>query len=296
MAAHDLADLLPAHAAGRVAAVVTAVHRDLHRCVARYPDLFPTEIFDGSLLGAVAMANTFAAPWLDADRQRLANRAALWTFGLDRWVDGQGARAAEVAALARECDEMVRGRKTSSTPLVRFLAEIHDDLAEAKGYPALRRIWRDELGRLLAAMGRERAWIEAGRSPSVRAYLDNSDSLAFAFVYATHLTAVGTPPRPPRLRRLLRTVRIAQRALRLANDLATHERDTLVGDLNVLALGLSPEAAHAAIADLVRRFRAELLPLRVLLPRLSSQVERQLEYNLAFYAVGDYWAVDPVGR
>lgn len=296
MATHDPADLLPAHAVGRAAAVATAVHRDLQRCVARYPQLFPGEIFDSSLLSAVAMANTFAAPWLGADRQYLVNRAALWTFGLDRWVDGQGARAIDVAALARECDDMVRGRSTSSTPLVRFLAEIRDGLTEAKGYAVFRRTWRDELVAMLAAMGRERAWIEAGRTPSLRAYLANGDSLAFAFVYATHLTAVCTPPRPPGLRRLFRAVRLAQRALRLANDLATHERDTLVGDLNVLDLGLDPDAARAAIAELVRRFRAEIVPLRALLPRLSMQLERQLDYNLAFYAAGDYWAVDPVGR
>lgn len=296
MLAPDLGDLLSAPAAGRAGAFAVDVQRDLRRWTSRYPDLFPLDVFDGSLLSAVSLANVFAAPWLEPERHRAASRAAVWTFALDRWVDGQGASAASVTELGDTIRRALAGAATEADPpLVRSLVELHDDLRAAVGYADHEALWRAELHTMIRAMARERAWLESGRVPSVRAYLANANSLAFVFVFATHLVSVCTPPRPPGTNRLVRAARIAQRALRLTNDLATGERDVLVGDLNVLGLGVTREAVVAEIERLSRVCRAELVPLRESLPRLSAQLDRQLSYNLSFYAVGDYWAVDPVG-
>lgn len=292
-------EFVPAAAAGRAGAAVTDALRELRRCVARYPGLLPTDIFDVSMLAAIAMANVFAAPWLDAARHRSVNRAALWTFALDRWVDGQPATAAAVAAFTDEAITLVcaaPGGPVPADPLLALLLEIRDDLMTAPGWAQLHPVWVAELRRMLEAMGRERAWLEAGRQPSARAYLANANSLAFVFVFATHVVAVCTPPRPAGLARLFQAARVAQRALRLANDLATHARDVALGDLNVLGLGVGRAAVEAEIGRLAQLCRHQLGSVRAQLPRLSTQVERQLEYNLSFYAVGDYWAVDPVGR
>src|SRR6185436_2117080 len=76
--------LPPAGEIGRACAIASRVQRDLHVCAQRYIALFPPELFGGTVLSAIALANTFASPWLTADRLRPVNRAALWTFGLDR--------------------------------------------------------------------------------------------------------------------------------------------------------------------------------------------------------------------
>src|SRR5688572_15841594 len=77
------AELASATTYGVVCARAAEGQRDLLECTRRHPDLFPADPFDATLLNSVALAVAGGAPWLQTDELRIANRAALWVFGLD---------------------------------------------------------------------------------------------------------------------------------------------------------------------------------------------------------------------
>ena len=101
------------------------------------------------------------------------------------------------------------------------------------------------------AMVTELAWKARGENPGWTSYLDNSDNLALTFVTASHALVLAAGPAShavPRWRpgtasvgieERFDAVRMAQRALRLVNDLATYDRDVRTGDLNALMLGVT---------------------------------------------------------
>jgi hypothetical protein len=294
----ELRSLPSAYDVGWLCGVAGLAQRDLQRCATVYAELFPEQHFDPGLFSTIALANTFAAPWCSASQLRLANRAALWTFGLDRRVDTLATSATEVDSIVTSCLSAVNDvrhsdrRELSADPVVAMLAQLHDDLAGCPGYPALSHLWRRELERMLRAMARERRWLQdwPASLPPVADYLDNADSLAVAFVFATHLVSMDGPdPIDGRDTALFVAVRAAQVALRLVNDLATYERDVRTGDLNALLLGIGRTEIGRLIGVYERRCRDGVARLPVDAARLGAYIERQLDYNLAFYAVADYW-------
>jgi Terpene synthase family 2, C-terminal metal binding len=280
--------------AGRICAVAGQGQRDLQRCAATYPELFPPGPFDPALFSAVCLANAFSAPWLDAARLRLANRAALWAFAVDRRVDVVAASDREVTALVRRCRAVARG-DASGDQLGALLAAIRDDLTDAPGR-ALMPTWRRELSRMLACMQREWRWGHGGPRPTLGEYLDNADNLGLSFVFVSHLiftgealTGVAATGVNPGIGRLVAVGKAAQRVIRLVNDLATYERDLATGDLNVLRLGLTRRAVRRQLGELLAECRARCDALRATHPYPVTYVERQVEFNLGFHPVADYW-------
>jgi hypothetical protein len=260
--------------------------RDLQRCAAAYPELFPAGPFDPALFSAVCLANAFSAPWLDAARLRAANRAALWAFAVDRRVDVVAASGREVAALVRRCRSVARGG-ASGDQLGALLAAIRDDLTDAPGR-ALMPTWRRELSRMLACMQREWVWAHGGPRPTVGEYLDNADNLGLSFVFVSHLVFTGDAGNRS-IGRLVAAGKAAQRVIRLVNDLATVERDLATGDLNVLRLGLTRRAVRGRLRELLAECRDRCDALRAAHPDPVTYVERQVEFNLGFHPVVDYW-------
>jgi hypothetical protein len=279
--------------AGRICAVAGRAQRDLLRRADRYPGLFSGPAFDPALFGAVCLANAFSAPWLHADALRGANRAALWAFAVDRRVDTLAATDREVAAVARRCRVVARGAPPEpGDELGAFLAAIRDDLADGRGRGWLP-TWRRQLSLMLTGMAREWRWVHGGPRPTVARYLDNADNLGLSFVFVSHLAFTGEAGVRPSARAVAGLVavgRAAQRVVRLVNDLATYERDLATGDLNVLRLGTTRRSVRRRLEDLLAQCRQRCDEMRASYPYAVTYVERQVEFNMGFHPVVDYWA------
>jgi hypothetical protein len=85
------------------------------------------------------------------------------------------------------------------------------------------------------------------------------------------------------------TGRCAQQVVRLVNDLATYRRDLATGDLNVLRLGLSRRAVRLRLIELLADCRERFDRVRRAHPDPVAYVERQVEFNLGFHPLVDYW-------
>jgi Terpene synthase family 2, C-terminal metal binding len=281
---------------GRICAVAGQCQRDLQRCAASYPDLFRDGLFDSALFSTIALHNAFSAPWLDADQLRIANRAVLWAFGLDYLVDRVANSLPEVHGIVRRCLAVAEGDPPGDRdPLGRFLAEIRDEMAAMPTFTALRPVWHEQLRLTLNAMVREWDWraarIAEGESalPTFDEYLDNADNLCFAFVSLSHWISVSDHVSLCCIHEIRAVTWEAQRVMRLLNDLGTYSRDVEWGDLNALMLGVSRGYVIERIAEYYEVCRQHLRSLRDQHPLLASHLERQIEFNMGFWRVADYW-------
>jgi hypothetical protein len=259
---------------GRIAALAAAGQRDLRRRVAEYPGLFPERGFDPAMLYAIALANATAAPRSTVDALRVADRATLFVFALDRLVD---AGTTDPGPALDDCRAVAAGASAAGE-LGRLLAVVRDDI------PAGRRpFWSAALERTISSMERERRWL-AGTPPSFAEYLDNSDNTGFVFVAVSHWLRTLDEVSAPDV--LVTAARAGQRVLRLVNDLATHDRDAATGDLNALAL-VDRSTVDGAIARELRRFRRLLDGID---PAPGAVLARQIGFATGFYDVTDFWA------
>ena len=280
-----------AREAGRICAVAGQGQRDLAGRVAAYPHLFPPGRFDTALFGVVSLAITFSAPWLDSDRLRLTNRAALWAFAVDRLVDAVATSRREVTALATRCRSVAAGAAPDpGDGAGAFLAEIRDELSAGGGYESWGPAWRRELSRMLSGMAREWRWVHGGGPrPTVEEYLDNADNLGLSFVFVSFLASTANPATARDAGALVRAGRAAQRVVRLANDLGTYSADLASGDLNVLRLGPDRSQVHRRLDALLADCAARLERLRAAHPDPVAYLDRHVRFNLGFYPVADYW-------
>src|SRR5262249_25669940 len=143
---------------GATCATAGLAQRDLLRCAAAYPTLFPARPFDPAFFATITAANAFCAPWLPADRLRITNWMTLWVFGVDRLIDNVATEPDEVDDIVRRCLTTAKDGPTVGDALTGLLAEIRDELAGTPAFPALGAMWYDELRRMLAAMAREWWW------------------------------------------------------------------------------------------------------------------------------------------
>ncbi|GGO21148.1 hypothetical protein GCM10010116_42480 [Microbispora rosea subsp. aerata] len=286
-------ELRAARECGAAAAVSAELQRDLRECRDAYPDLFPARPFDSALFTAVAQANAFGAPWLSADRLRVASRTALWIFALDWLLDYKATSRDEVERLVRGCLEAADGSPPPDFPLGRFLAEIRDELAASPAFAGREAVWREELRRMLSAMAREWEWKTAAREgaplPTLDEYLDNADNFGSSFVNVSHWIKGADPAALVRLDDLRVASGQVQRVLRLLNDLATYERDVTWGDLNARMLCSGREEVVERINVLVDGCGELLEPLRDVCADEVVYLERQIGYSMGFYGITDYW-------
>ena len=284
----EIADLLPAAECGATCATAGLAQRDLLRCAASYPTLFPAKPFDPAFFATIAAANAFSAPWLPADRLRITNRMTLWVFGLDRLIDTVAARPDEVDDIVGRCLATARSGAGSGDALTGFLAEIRAELAGTPTFPDLGEVWHDEMRRMLTAMAREWWWkAEPGPElPTLDDYLDNAE-FGFSVVYVAHWLATASPRSTVDIPGLRAAGHAVERVIRLLNDLGTHHRDVATGDLNALMLADRP-VVQARIADETARSRALLSALVPAHRDLAVFLERMIGFNTGFYRVADY--------
>ncbi|SCE92653.1 hypothetical protein GA0074695_2206 [Micromonospora viridifaciens] len=282
---------------GRIWALAARGQRDLAEVAGAYPELFPARPFDAALFSNVASAIAFGAPWCDAARLRITNRAVLWGFALDWLVDYVATSREEIDQISARCLAVADGGTPApDDPLGGFLAELRDELATAPAFAEARPLWRGELRKVLDAMAREWDWkhrptMDGGPAPlpSFTEYLDNADNLACTLVNVAHWIYSGDPATLANLEQLIEASAEVQRILRLVNDLGTYERDLRWGDLNALMLVEDRSEVQRRIDELVGRARGLLAPLRSSCPEQADYLARQIGFSSGFYRSADFW-------
>ncbi|MFI0405433.1 terpene synthase family protein [Actinomadura sp. 3N508] len=284
-------DLPPAVESGRICAVAGQAARDTQRWTARFGRLFSAKPFDPTLYHTVCGCISFSAPWATSEELRVANRAALWGFGVDWLIDYIATSRAEVEQIVTGCLAVADGGAPPDDDLLLSLADIRADLAGAPAWPALRPVWRGQLARFLRAMAHEWDWRQQGEKgrPTFTEYLGNADNFGFSFAFASHWAFTSPPMTEREIAAVQDASWAAQRTGRLINDLGTYERDLEWGDLNALLLDVGRDEIDRHIAELTREFRKAAAPVRAEHPRLALYLERQLEFCTGFYGATDYW-------
>lgn len=278
---------------GRICALAARGQRDLQRCAAAHPELFPRRPFDAALFSSIALAMAFSAPWCTAEQLAVTNRAVLWGFAVDWQIDHLATSRAEIDRITAASLAVADG-SPAADPLGRFLAELRDDLAGTPAFAGLRGLWREEIERTLTAMAREWEWKTRAKDgtappPGLAEYLANADNLAATVVNVAHWIHTGSPETHRRLPRLVAASDEVQRAVRLINDLGTYQRDREWGDLNAIMLvddRAEIERRTREQIDHCRKLLAELAPD---CPREAGYLSRQLGFTSGFYRLTDFW-------
>ncbi len=291
-------DLLSVAEQGRICALAVRLERDLHEVVSRHQDLFTGRPFDSALISSIAMSIAATAPEYTAEQLRVTTRTLLWVFAADWQIDYLARTADDVRAVVVGCLAVADGSPPPDRhPLARLLAEIRDELVAAPAFAAMRPVWREELGRMFAAVEQEWNWKTAYEAapgprrgaPTLDDYLGNADNLACVLVNVTHWTAIGDQDCLDHCEDLRVASREVQRALRLVNDLATYRRDLQWGDLNAIMLVDDSTEVAARLATLIEGCHELIRPLETVCPRQAAYLRRQIAFTSGFYEVSDFW-------
>ncbi|MBC6458311.1 terpene synthase family protein [Actinomadura sp. HBU206391] len=297
MAERDVAigELVQAAESGRICAVAGEAQREMRKWAAEYGGAFSAEPFDPTLFNTICLCTAFSAPWLTSAELRMANRLGLWSFGIDWVIDYVATSRAEIENIVRCCLAVADGAEPApDDDLMRFLADIRDELASCTAFPALRHVWREEFQRFLHGMAREWDWKKARANgvtdrPTFEEYLENADNLGFSFVFTSHWIYTLRSGVPTDVDAVVMTSRQTQRIMRLINDLGTYERDLTWGDLNGLMLGVGREEVRRHIAVLADEHARAIGTLREHQPRLARYLDRQMNFCAGFWEVTEFW-------
>jgi hypothetical protein len=268
---------------------------DLRRCMAAYPDLFPDPPMGPGLAVKLAKAVAWGAPWRTAEELRAPARTSLWIFAVDWLIDHEASTADEVRAIERRCLHIADGGEPADgDALARFLADLRDDLLPGVD-ETWRAAWRDELRRMVLAMGREQDWTAAlaasGTPPvTLERYLDNAENFGSTWVNVAHWATDAGPAVTGNLGTLRAASDCVQRILRLFNDRATLGRDQTWGDLNAQLLGADETWIKEKVADLTAACDDLLATLPPECAQEAEYLRRQIAFSSAFYGADhDYW-------
>ncbi|MFC4052411.1 terpene synthase family protein [Actinomadura syzygii] len=303
--AHQLNPQVPQY--GAVAQAEDVIERlraqcedDLRYTIARYSELFPSDVFDGGLPSKLARAIVAQAPGSTAALLAHEARASLWVFPVDWLIDTRARSREEVRGLRRRCLAVADGAEPEPGDAVgAFLAELRDDLAARPAFAERRPLWRRHLAAMLAAMVREWDWRFARAAsdpregpaapPTFEDYQDNADNFGSTWVNVVHWIAHDEPGVAECLPELVDASQRVQQTLRLFNDLATWQREKNTGDLNALRL-VTSDVLKRRIGELLTECAALIDALADACPDGADYLRRQLRFSDAFYSAGDdYW-------
>ncbi|MGI5243035.1 terpene synthase family protein [Dactylosporangium sp. CA-139066] len=207
---------------------------------------------------AMRLAGVVAAitPDLDVARLTVLARYTLWTFLVDDELDDTAADAAVLAGLAARLSRVARAAPAGSGAphvLETMLAELVESLRAASASPALLHRFSDALCVAIDTGVQHTVRAQAIRqrraaAPTVVEYLSvaahhvNYRSFAYAL-----LILAGPDPASVAGARTDMALTAAARAVRIANDLRSVDRDRAAGRLNVMLL--PPGAMDAAALE-----------------------------------------------
>jgi hypothetical protein len=292
----DSADLLAVGEAARICATAAAAEREMRAWASGYGG---DEVFVSSAFGPSALTFAYASPWYSADDLRILNHSCSWTFAFDRLVDYHATSHDEIVGIIDRCTAASRGTEPApSDMLARSLADIRDELVRGPLWPHLGELWTEILSTLLDAQLRE--WDAAKAAdgialPTMKEYIENADTLMSRIVNVSHwiVTEAEQAEILAHLDVLLEALTARQIALRLANDLSSHEREKPKADLNALVIGADPDLIAGTLAEYRDRCHDLLRPLASASIRPAIALLRSMEFGLEFYSVVDYQAGGP---
>jgi len=255
----------------------------------------PYGVFDPKRFATTALTMAAAAAWLPEADLRAMAPIPVWIFTVDACLDEglfrpeeRHERAAHYVAVAGAAP----GREPQPLdPYARALRDLQRDIAPRALATDLRPYWQLTCRRMLTSMIAECEAGESGRMPALSTYLEHGlYSIGVPMYLAGAWAFTGDPRLPRELPLLDRLARQSGRAIRLANDLRTHEKERREGNCN--ALFFVPEAevrrrcvrATAAVAAAARRLSPPS-PAAVLTDRVTR-------FSVDFYAEHDFHTVE----
>ncbi|MGW1072137.1 terpene synthase family protein [Streptomyces sp. NPDC002537] len=273
-----------------------------------------------TLIPGVSLVTAATARDAGDHERLLAAQICLWTFAVDDLFDEGRLTFEELQQRCHAWQILARHDHLGppdDTPLSAVLLGIVRELRRYPLFPALRAVWAEALTEVLTGMLREHRWRDRHRStgtlPSLRAYRVNGmRSIGGPICLWTVIAMLGDPSVPHRLGPLRRLERAACLAIRLANDLRTHEREAAQGDINAVTLHYAAarrtgqghdRALSTARANVLREMRAELdrcAALRPLVATATGAPEALLTetalFACSFYAVQDVRDFGPLAH
>ncbi|MGB3442081.1 MAG: hypothetical protein WBA97_25320 [Actinophytocola sp.] len=251
-----------------VAASARAVFADLRSWTATHlPDHEDLPLF-GAAFGV-----SVVGPWATADQLRLPARMIAWAYAFDDHLEQKVTDREELDELVDRCLAVVHtGQPDTATPLLSSLSSWQHELARLPAYPPLASLWKEKFAACMrghrydwaAGWARERGSEHgAGLAMDVAEYLDHADSISLWLVNLPRWVAYGDDEIPAHLDVLVPAVDDLSVAVRLANDLATidRERDE-PGQNNILMYdGVAKDWVRTQLATRLTSIRRRLSPL-----------------------------------
>ncbi|GIG88358.1 terpene synthase family protein [Plantactinospora endophytica] len=252
--------------------------------------------FPAAHVNVFCLSTAFVTPWLDVDTLHLATRIWSWITALDDTVDNHPGDLAELDPILANCRAAAGGaRVDAADPIAAALAGIRADLADRSGFATVEPLWRDTVHRLVDGMRYEAVTgraLATGAAPAEPGeYLRHAVHTVGVPMYVTALWAAMPPFDAPAL---LPALRDAALAVRLANDLRGHARESAEGNLDALRLGLTTEQVRAMVGDLLARCHDRLAPLLAAAFPPAVAVHRMAVWGTRIYQHIDFRS--PGGR
>lgn len=218
------------------------------------------------LFGA-AFGASVVGPWATPNQLRLPARMVAWAYAFDDHVERKVTDREELNELVDRCLAVVHtGQPDTGTPLLSSLSAWQQELARLPAYPPLESLWKAKFTSCLR--GHHYDWTagwarERGIAPDVEEYLAHADSISLWLVNLPRWVAYGGDELPAHLDTLVPAVDDLSVAVRLANDLATIDRERAEpGQNNILMCpGVSPDWVRSEITDRLASVRRRLDPL-----------------------------------
>lgn len=276
--------------------------REVHARLADWAK--PYGIFPPVRFPAIAISMAAAAPWLGAGPLVEMAMIPTWIYAIDDAFDQRVFTAVERAPRVARYAAIAAGRlrPPAGDAYASALEELTARLAAYPQWRACSGDWAANCRRMLAGMAFECDVADriraGGAAPSLRTYLQHGLHSIGVPLYLTGAWVIDScPEADAHLEALRRLARAAGRAVRLANDLRTHEKEAGEGNLNAIML-LRRTEPEAAARSVQRRLRAAMRRLLASeganLPiRSAEMVLRVTRFAVDLYADHDYHTIPP---
>ncbi len=245
---------------------------------------------------AMAISAATIAPWRSVTQLRAVARMYVWTYALDDHVEAITSLP-ELDDLFTRCLDVVRTNQSdTSHPILTALSSCQQDLNAQPLYPKLAELWAAKFASDLQAVRYD--WrVSRGEidRTDFQDYLDHASSVT---LWMNHFPLWATSEDSALLDQLdplataLDDLTIV---VRLANDLATFDRESRTGDNNALMYpGVTQDQVRAELAhranDATRRL--SIMVDDGFAPAI--ELIRLLEWSTVFYSCGDFrgWGSD----
>lgn len=197
----------------------------------------------------LSMLLAAAAPTCAVDELVSQTCAMLWVFATDDLFDDPGSSDAELAHLAESVYPAVRGERSGRSDehaLAAIVREVREDLARYPLFEALQIKWADVMSKTVDGMRLERAFqVERRRGstalPRYADYLESGGYSIGAHANAwTVIATLGDASASAHLDSLHEIISASAVAIRLVNDLRSHDKEVLEGNVNAVVIFSDP--------------------------------------------------------